>query len=124
MTRNRASAKAAGSRFERLVADHSAEYLGDDRVDRKVKTGAKDKGDIANLRSAHGERIVLEAKDTTRTTLGVWANEVAVEKQNDGAPIGAVVHKRVGFGEAKVGGSWVTMTLDDFLRLIGGPPKG
>jgi hypothetical protein len=76
MTRNRASAKAAGSRTERRVADYIADKMDDDRIDRRVKTGAKDRGDIGGVRSATGERVVVEVKDTTRVTLGTWMNEV------------------------------------------------
>lgn len=124
MARNRASAKAAGSRAERLVADHLADQMNDDRIDRRVKTGAKDRGDIGGVRSALGERVVVEVKDTARLTLGTWMNEVDAEKGNDDAPIGVVVHKRVGHGEKKIGGWYVTTTLDDFIKLLGGPSDG
>jgi hypothetical protein len=124
MTRNRASAKAAGSRTERRVADYIADQMDDDRIDRRVKTGSKDRGDIGGVRSATGERVVVEVKDTTRVTLGTWMNEVLAEKGNDDAPIGVVVHKRVGYGDKKIGGWYVTTTLDDLIRLLGGPSDG
>ena len=38
MTRSRASARAAGTRFERAVADYLATHV-DDRIDRRVGTG-------------------------------------------------------------------------------------
>jgi hypothetical protein len=60
MTRSRASAKAAGAKFERDVADWLARHV-DDRIDRRVKTGAKDKGDIAGIRHM-GARVDLETK--------------------------------------------------------------
>jgi hypothetical protein len=123
MARSRASAKQAGSKMERLVADHAMRVLDNDAIDRRVKTGNKDRGDIAGLRSAFGERIVAEVKDTARLTLGTWMNEVETEKRNDDAPIGVVIHKRVGFGALRIGGSYVTMTYEDFLRLIGGPDR-
>jgi hypothetical protein len=123
MTRSRASAKTAGTRFERAVADYMAADLDDDRIDRRVKTGAKDRGDISGVRTPFGERVVVEVKDTARLTLGSWINEVETEKGNDDAPVGVVVHKRVGFGTTRTGGSYVTMTLDDFLRIIGGPDR-
>ncbi len=47
MNRNRASAKKAGTAFETLVAGFLAERLGDDRIERRTKNGAKDRGDIA-----------------------------------------------------------------------------
>jgi hypothetical protein len=121
MVRNRTSAKAAGSRAEKLVADHMMVGLGDDRIERRVRNGNKDRGDIGGVRSAFGERVVVEVKDTTRTTLGTWMSEVETEKGNDDAPVGVVVHKRVGYGATRVGGWYVTMTLDDFLRILGGP---
>jgi hypothetical protein len=121
MTRNRASAKSAGSKAERAVADHMAAGLDDDRIDRRVKTGNKDRGDVGGVRTAHGERVVVEVKDTTRLALGAWASEVETEKGNDDAPVGVVVHKRVGYGYTRVGGWYVTMTMDDFLRLGWGP---
>lgn len=50
MNRNRASAKKAGTAFETLVAGFLAERLGDDRIERRTKNGAKDRGDIAGVR--------------------------------------------------------------------------
>ena len=84
MTRNRASAKAAGSRFERSVADYLALVLDDDRIDRRVKTGAKDRGDIAGLRH-RGRRLVIEVKDVTRVDLSGWVREAHIEAGNDDA---------------------------------------
>lgn len=114
--RSRRSAKAAGSSFERLVADYLAAVV-DDRIDRRVKTGAKDKGDIAGVR-VHGRRVVIEAKNTSRINLGSWAAEAEVERVNDDALVGLVVHKRHGNGSA--GDQWVTMTLADFVALTTG----
>ena len=114
MTRSRASAKAAGSTFERQVADYLAEHL-DDRIDRRVKTGAKDKGDIGGIR-LRGHRVVIECKNTVRTDLAGWIAEAQVQADNDGAPLGVVVHKRRGV--AKPERQWVTMTLADLAWLI------
>ena len=114
MARNRQSAKAAGSRFEREVADYLADML-DDRIDRKVATGAKDRGDIANVR-LRSHRIVLECKNHARTDLAGWIAEAQIQADNDGAPIGAVCHKR--HGTAKPERQWVTMTLADFAWMI------
>ena len=62
MARNRNSAKQAGARFERLIADFLANVLQDDRIDRRVKMGANDRGDITGLKH-RGERLVVECKD-------------------------------------------------------------
>lgn len=117
VTRTRASAKAAGTRFERLIADHLAEKI-DDRIDRRVKTGSLDKGDIAGLRTRDGRRVVIECKDTTRLDLAGWAGELADEIENDGALTGAVVHKRHGVSDPAK--QWVTMTLEQLTWLLKG----
>ena len=114
MTRSRASAKAAGSTFERQVADYRAEHL-DDRIDRRVKTGAKDKGDIGGIR-LRGHRVVVECKNHARVDLAGWIAEAQIQADNDGAPLGVVVHKRRGV--AKPERQWVTMTLADLAWLI------
>lgn len=116
MSRTRRSAKAAGARFERMTADYLAEHV-DDRIDRRVKTGARDKGDVGGLRHM-GQRVTVECKDTSRITLGTWANEVDIERGNDDAGVGLIVHKRHGHGQP--GDQWVTMTLRDLVALLTG----
>lgn len=117
MTRNHRSARQAGTRFERLIADYLAKQLKDDRIDRRVKTGNKDRGDIAGLRHM-GERIVVECKNTTRLNLGVWAAEAEAERGNDDAIAGLIIHKRHGNGTAA--DQWVTCTLADLVALLTG----
>ncbi|HEX7349607.1 hypothetical protein [Brachybacterium sp.] len=115
MSRTRASARAAGARFERQIADWLAEHL-DDRIDRRVKTGAKDRGDIGGIRH-RGERVVLELKDTARLDLPGWIREAHLEAGNDDAAIGVVVHKRR--GTADPAQQWVAMTVADLAWLLG-----
>ena len=117
MARTRRSAKAAGARFERLVADYLAEELDDDRIDRAPKAGAKDKGDIANVRIGD-HKIVIECKDVTRMDLPKWAREAQTEAENAGALTGIVVHKR--HSVANPAQQWATMTLGDLTRLLKG----
>jgi len=121
MTRSRASAKAAGSRFERTIADYLAATLEDDRIDRRPRNGSKDRGDVGGLR-AHGQRLVVECKDTTRTCLAEWTAEAHCEAGNDDALTGVVVHKRKGVGDP--GRQWVSMTVDDLAALIDGQRHG
>lgn len=116
MTRSRASAKAAGSRFERVVADYLAEHVSD-VIDRRVKTGAADKGDIGGVR-VHGQRVALECKDVAKMNLAGWVTEAGVERVNDDALAGVVVHKRRGKGQP--GDQYVTLTLDDLIGLLTG----
>jgi len=121
VTRNRASAKAAGTRTERAVADYLAQTLDDDRIDRRVKTGAKDRGDIQGVR-IHGRRLVLEVKDCARQSLPEWVAEAHTEASNDDALAGVVVAKRR--GTQNPGQYWVHMTLDDLLALLTGERHG
>lgn len=117
MPRSRASAKAAGSRFERLIADYLAVHVSD-VVDRRVKTGAADKGDIGGLR-VHGQRVVVECKDHGgRLQPGTWIKEAQMEARNDGAPIGIVVAKRR--ATAKPEDQFVLMELRDLVYLLTG----
>ena len=117
VARTRKSAKTAGARFERVVADYLAEELADDRIDRAPKAGAKDKGDIANVRMGD-HKIVIECKDVARMDLPKWTREARVEAENAGALVGIVVHKR--HGVAKPGPQWATMTLGDLAKLLKG----
>lgn len=120
MSRNRRSAKAAGARFERAVADYLAEELDDDRIDRAPKAGAKDKGDIAGVRMGE-HKIVVECKDVARMDLPKWTREAQVEAGNAGALVGVVAHKR--HGVANPGRQWCTMTLEDLVTLLKGSTR-
>ena len=105
-----------GASFERLIADYF-KANGFPFADWRVKNGAKDRGDIAGIH-AHGQSVVIEAKNTTRIDLGTWAKETEQERVNDGALVGVVVHKRHGKGRA--GEQWVTMTVQDLAALLTG----
>lgn len=109
------SAKAAGTRHERVIADYLRDHVSE-FIDRRVKTGAKDCGDIANLRTPGGSRIVVECKDTSRTALGTWQVEAEAERINDEAIASLVVHKRHGKGQP--GDQWVTMTVADLAAIL------
>lgn len=75
------AASRKGASFERLIADALNTHV-DDRIDRRVKTGVNDKGDIAALRHL-GERIVVECKNQNRMSLAEWVDEADVERGND-----------------------------------------
>lgn len=116
MTRNRASAKKAGTTFERQVADYLAQHV-DDRIDRRAKTGSKDRGDIAGVR-IWGQRLVLECKNTTRLNLAGWMNQAEIERGNDDALAGLIIHKR--HGNNQPGDQWVTTTLRELTAMLNG----
>ncbi len=117
MSRSRASAKQAGARFERLIADHLRDTV-DDRIDRRVKTGAHDRGDIGGLRHM-GERIVVEVKDYGgRLQVGPWLNEAEIERGNDDATVALVIAKRLGYGDPAE--QIVLLTVRDLAALLTG----
>jgi len=118
VSRTRASARAAGARFEQAVADYLAREV-DDRIERRVKHGANDRGDISGVRMMTGERVVLECKDYGGVYhVGEWLNEAEVERGNDDAAVGVVVAKRR--GKSDPAQAVVFMTLEGFARLVGG----
>lgn len=120
MTRTRKSAKKAGTEFETKTANYLSDALDDDRIERRARNGKKDRGDVGGIRTPLGERVVVECKDVAKLALGTWIREADVERGNDDAAVGVVVHKRVGYGAERMGGQFVTMTLADFAVLLGG----
>lgn len=105
-----------GATFERLVAD----YLDIDNeldIDRQVKTGRRDRGDIRGVR-LHGKLIAVECKNTAHPVVGPALKEAETERENIQALAGVVVAKRHGKGKAP--DQVVYMTLRDFKALITG----
>lgn len=115
MGRNLRSAKAAGSRFERLVADYLDDRLEGCHVDRQVKTGAADSGDLYGV-TCRGRQIAIECKNVTKMGLPQWVREAHTEATNIGGLTGIVIHKR--HGNAKPGDQWVTMTITDLVTIL------
>ena len=112
---------AKGSSFERLIADALALHV-DDRIDRRVKNGQKDRGDIGGLR-VHGKRAVIEAKNYGgRYLVSEWLSEAEVERGNDDALVGMVIAKRRGKGGAL--DQVVFMTVRDLIALLVGERVG
>ena len=118
MSRSRASAKAAGARMERIVADCLSHHV-DDRIDRRVKTGAADKGDIGGLRTRDGRRVVVEVKDHGgKYQVGPWLDEAEQERINDTAEVGLVIAKRRGISDPLQ--QAVFMQVSDLIALLTG----
>ncbi|WP_280452265.1 hypothetical protein [Nocardia cyriacigeorgica] len=119
MTRSRASAKAAGTRHESSIANYLAEQLDDDRIERRAKTGARDRGDIGGVRTPAGGRVVIECKDYGgRVEVGPWLGEAEVERGHDDAVAGLVVAKRRGVTDP--GAQIVLMTVRDLIAILSG----
>ena len=112
-----------GATFERLIADYLAKELDDDGIDRQIKTGGKDKGDIRGVK-LHGQRIAIECKNTAKQALAAWAKEAETERGNLDALAGITIHKR--HGKAQPSDQWVTLTVRDLTALLTGqrPQEG
>lgn len=108
-----------GAAFERDTADYLALELQDDRIDRRPKRGVKDRGDIGGVR-IHGQRLVIECKHAKTTKLSEWVKEAEIERGNDDALAGIVIHKRTGKGQLSMADQYVTMTLADLIAIING----
>lgn len=115
-TRNRASAKKAGTDFENDIAACLAAWY-DPGIERRARNGAKDRGDISGWRYA-GLRIVAECKNTRAMTIAPWIAEADIERLNDDAAVGLVVHKRRGKKDGL--DQYVTLTMRDLLTLLTG----
>lgn len=116
MARNRRSAKAAGTDFETLVVGYLNKHV-DDRIERRSRNGASDRGDVSGLRHM-GQRVVIECKNEATVKLAGWAAEAEAERGNDDAVAALIAHKRHGKGQA--GDQWITLTLRDLVSLLTG----
>lgn len=113
---------AKGTRFETDVMKYLRERGYD--VERLRLTSHEDEGDLC-VRAPFTKigRLILEAKNVKRMSLAGWVQEAEVEALNYADHRGldyddvhwAVVHKKHGKGVAK---SYVTLPLDEFLRLL------
>jgi hypothetical protein len=102
-----------------LIADGLAWHLQDDRIERRVTNGAKDRGDVGGVRLPGGERVVIETKDYGgRILASEWIREANVEAVNDGAAAGVVIAKRRGTTDPL--GQYVLMDVATLLILIRG----
>lgn len=100
-----------------MVADYLAEKLGDDGIDRQVKVGALDLGDIRGVK-IHGQRVAVEVKDVTKMNLAGWIREAEIERGNLDALCSVVISKR--HGNADPGSQWVHLTLRDLAATLSG----
>ena len=118
MARSRKSARNAGTAFETLVAGYLREALNDGRIERRAKSGAKDRGDVSGV-LMRGRRVVIECKDYGgRHELPKWLEEAEAERGNDDAEYGVVAWKRM--GTRKPEEQYVTMTLETFAAMLCG----
>ncbi len=118
MTRTRSSAKAAGSKHARSIADYLQEHVSR-FIDKMPLYGAKDRGDVANVETFNELPVAVEAKDYGgRLEAGTWLREAETERINLGAVAGVVIAKRRGV--TAPGKQIVLMEVDDFIGLLTG----
>lgn len=115
------ASKAKGTRFETLIVNWLRERLGDDRIERRTLTGAKDRGDIAGVRTVGGGRVVVEVKNQARHSLAEWLDEAEVEAGNDDAAIAVVIFKRR--GTTKPDHQYALLSTEHLARLLEGGVK-
>jgi len=109
-------AKSKGTAFETLIVTELQARLGDE-ICRRTTSGAKDRGDIHGL-YIRGLRTVAECKNTKASQLGTHWAEVEVERGNDDADVGILIHKRHGKGQAL--DQWVTLTVRELITIMTG----
>ncbi|WP_420110629.1 hypothetical protein [Pseudactinotalea sp.] len=110
-----------GTEFETQVVGYLQQVFGTRDIVRRAKQGARDTGDIHGLHCRAG-RVVAELKNHARMDLAGWLGEAERERGEDDAAVGAVIHKRRGVGVKRMGDQYVTMSLRDFVILLGGEP--
>ena len=119
--RSRRSAKNAGARFEQQVATWLQERLFDGQlvIERRVKNGRNDRGDISGVKTVRGARVVIEAKNYGgEYKVTQWLTEAEIEAGNDDAPIGVVIAKKRGTTDPAR--QVVFMDTETFARLLEG----
>ena len=102
--------------METLIVTELQKHLGPE-ICRRATSGAKDRGDIHGL-YIRGLRTVAEVKNTKTTQLGSQWNEVELERGNDDADVGILIHKRHGKGQAL--DQWVTLTVRELITIMTG----
>ena len=110
MTRNRASAKAAGRSWERAICEYLVAH-GWPHAERRRQAGAADKGDVAGIPG-----LVIEAKNTKGYDLAAAVDEANTERDNAGAAYGVAWIKRK--GKSAAGAGYVVMDGDTFTALL------
>lgn len=117
--RNRATAKKCGTTFESAVAEYLTVRL-EKPIERRARTGAKDKGDIAGVTTYDGRNVVVECKCEVTPTVSSYLKEAETEKANANADASFVVFKRVGIGMKSyktMGRQHVVLGKDDLFSM-------
>lgn len=117
--------KVKGTSFETAVKQYLSKELPElsESIHREVLHGAKDLGDISGIHTIgkSGLKVAVECKNYgSHDCIPQWLREAEVERENSGSDVGVVVSKRRGIGTKNMGEQLVSMTLDQFIKLIRG----
>lgn len=120
MSRNRTTAKRAGSSFEQATVDYLKMALRQPAVERIPMGGSKDRGDVGNVRTRAGSLVAVECKNESTLRIPQYLREAQAEAGHYGALCGVAVVKRRGVGMTpeRMGEQLVCLTLADFVRLL------
>ena len=110
MSRNRASAKAAGRSWESAIVT-ALIAAGWPHAERRRLAGSKDRGDVAGVPG-----VVIEAKNTKAINLAAALDEATAEAINDNAPIAVAWIKRRGKASAEDG--YAVVSGATFMQLL------
>ena len=110
MSRNRASAKSAGTSWESAIVKTLID-MGWVHSERRRLSGAFDKGDIAGIPG-----VVIEAKNVAKIELAAFLDEAEVERVNARATVGVAWIKRKGKTDPLAG--YVLMSGQQFVHLL------
>lgn len=109
---SRAYNKAKGAKAENDVAKAYRDD-GYDEADRRVRNGKNDRGDIAGVPQVCTE---VKAEVSYAGKLSGWLAEAETERENAGAYLGVVWHKKKGTTDPL---DWyVTMTGETWLKVL------
>lgn len=110
MTRNRASAKAAGREWEKAICDYliSRGWI---HVERRRLEGVNDRGDVAGIPG-----VVVEAKNVSKLEVASFLDEANHEADNAGGAHGVAWIKRR--GKASPANGYVLMDGATFTNLL------
>lgn len=110
MTRNRQSAKQAGTSWETAIVNTLVDK-GWVHAERRRLNGILDRGDIAGIPG-----LVIEAKNTSKLDVAGAVDEANTERVNANAKHGVAWIKRR--GKSSPLGGYVVMDGDTFLNLL------
>lgn len=108
MTRSRATARQAGTKWETEIVNRLIE-AGWIHAERRRLAGARDRGDIAGVAG-----VVIEAKNTNRLELAAAVDEARTEAHNDNTGVFGVSH-----GVAWIKRKGKTSALDGYVVMDG-----